>query len=295
MAAPRHSGRSRFPLAILLLISVTLLTLDARDFGPVERLKDGVAAVMSPFRSLGDTVFGPVGDAWTSIGEADDLREENEQLRQQVEDLEALTIADVGAAEELEELRRLVGLDAAIGFTTVTAEVTAGSVSNFDPFVLEINRGSSNGVAENQPVLSGQSLVGRVDEARRGSARVRLLSDPDVGVGVQVVGKDEVGILRGQGEGELLIVDAGIEVGADVEVGDLIVTSGLGRSLYPENLAIGTVVEVRVDEVNLELDLLVQPTASLERFTFVSVVQFDADAVIADDTEDDADAEEDGG
>lgn len=293
MAAPRHSGRSRFPLAILLLISVTLLTLDARNFGPVETLKDGVAAVMSPFRSLGDTVFGPVGDAWTSIGEADDLREENELLRQQIEELEALVIADVGAAEELEELRRLVGLDAAIGFTTVTAEVTAGSVSNFDPFVLEINRGSSNGVAENQPVLSGQSLVGRVDEARRGSARVRLLSDPDVGVGVQVVGKDEVGILRGQGEGELLIVDAGIEVGADVEVGDLIVTSGLGRSLYPENLAIGTVLEVRVDEVNLELDLLVQPTASLDRFTFVSVVQFDADAVIADGTE--GDAEEDGG
>lgn len=295
MAAPRHSGRSRFPLAILLLISVTLLTLDARDFGPVERLKDGVAAVMSPFRSLGDTVFGPVGDAWTSIGEADDLREENELLRQQVEEFQAREISDVGAAEELEELRRLVGLDAAIGFTTVTAEVTAGSVSNFDPFVLEINRGSSHGVAENQPVLSGQSLVGRVDEARRGSARVRLLSDPDVGVGVQVVGKDEVGILRGQGEGELLIVDAGIEVGADVEVGDLIVTSGLGRSLYPENLAIGTVVEVRVDEVNLELDLLVQPTASLERFTFVSVVQFDADAVANDDAEDDADTDEDGG
>ena len=47
MAAPRRTGRSRFPLFVLFLTSVTLLTLDARDFGPVERLKDGVAAIYS--------------------------------------------------------------------------------------------------------------------------------------------------------------------------------------------------------------------------------------------------------
>ena len=66
---------------MLFLTSVTLLTLDARDFAPVERLKDGVAAVVSPFRGLGDRAFSPIGDAWTAIGENDELEAELERLR----------------------------------------------------------------------------------------------------------------------------------------------------------------------------------------------------------------------
>ena len=87
MAAPRRSGRSRFSLFILVLLSATLLTLDARDFGPVEELKDGIAAVVSPFRSVGDAAFSPVGNAWENFSNSDDLEAENERLRQEIEEL----------------------------------------------------------------------------------------------------------------------------------------------------------------------------------------------------------------
>ena len=276
MAAPRRSGRSRFSLFILLLASVTLLTLDARDFGPVERLKDGVAAVVSPLRSLGNTVFSPVGNAWENFSNSDDLEAENRRLRQEVEELRASQIDDEGAAERLEALQTELGLRDTIDFDTVVAEVTAGSISNFDQLVFEINRGSSDGVRDGMPVVTTGGLIGKIEDTGQRTARVRLISDSKVQVGVLVVGPDEPGIMAGKGDGEQPEVGNGtIPVHAEVSLGDAVVTLGGERSAYPRGLPVGTVAEINVDERSLEQVLRVQPSASLSRFEFVTVVLYD--------------------
>ncbi|MGI9621887.1 MAG: rod shape-determining protein MreC [Acidimicrobiales bacterium] len=279
MAAPRRSGRSRFGLFVLLLLSVTLLTLDARGSAPVERAKDGVAAVVSPFRTAGDKVFGPVGDAWTAVSENDDLEAELKRLEEQVEILERDRIEDEGAAEELAGLKAQLGLPAAGEFDTVIAEVVAGSISNFDEFVVEINRGAADGIKDGMPVVTLGGLVGRIEDTGQRNARVRLITDPSVAVAVLVVGTEEVGLMTGQGTGERLLVGNGsIRVDADVSVGDVLVTSGSDRSLYPLGLAVGTVDEIEIDEGTLEQRLLVEPSASLERLRFVTVVLYDPEA-----------------
>lgn len=282
MALPRHSGRSRFPLVVLLLAAVTLLSLDARDFGPVESLKSGVATALSPFRSIGNTVFGPVGDAWQSISDSDDLEAENEQLRDQIDQLLKERIENVGAAEDLEQLRAQLDLRGTGGFDTVVAEVTAGSVSNFDPYVIEIDKGSADGVEELMPVITAGGLVGRIEDVRSNGARVRLITDPGLQIGVVVVGSDEIGIAAGTGEDKPLRVIDGVPVGAEVDVGDLLMTSGLDRSPYPEGLAVGTVAEVEVDQVALEKELVVEPSAQMTRLLFVTVVLYDPDAPAED-------------
>ncbi len=278
MALPRHTGRSRFSLFLLILASITLLSLDARDFGPVERLKDGMAAVVSPFRSVGDTVFGPVGDAWTSVRNRGELEAENDRLRSQLADLLNERVADANAAQELEELRAMLGLSGTGGYETVVAEVTAGSVSNFDPYVLEIDKGSRDGIRDGMPVIVAEGLVGRIEDARGGSARVRLISDPDVYVGVLVAGTTEVGIVHGTGAGEPLRVTDSIRIQAEVGIGDILVTSGLDRSPYPEGLVVGLVTAVEINEAGLDKQLVVAPTAQLDQLHFVAVVIYDPDA-----------------
>ncbi len=290
MAAPRRSGRSRFTIFVLLLTTVTILTLDARNFGPVERLKDGVAAVVSPFRSLGDSAFGPVGDAWTSINENDELEAELQRLQAEVEALSAQRLEDSGAAEELAALKAQIGLPVTDDHETVIAEVVAGSISNFDEFVVEINRGAADGIKDGMPVVTLGGLVGRVEDTRQRNARVRLITDPQVSVAVQVLGTEEVGIMTGQGANNLLEVSKGsIRVDADVDAGDLIITSGSDRSLYPFGINVGIVEEVIIDEGNLEKRLRIQTSASLTRLRFVTVVLFDPDAPV-DETEDEPEA-----
>ena len=160
------------------------------------------------------------------------------------------------------------------------AEVVAGSISNFDAFVLEINRGSRDGLRDGMPVITAGGLVGRIEDSGLRSARVRLITDTSVSVGIQVVGTEIVGLVTGQGEDDPLIVGKGtIRVTSDVGVGDVIVTSGSDRSLYPAGLAVGTVIDVEVDQGTLEKRLLVQPSASLARLRFVTVVLFDPNAV----------------
>jgi rod shape-determining protein MreC len=290
MAFSRPAGRSRFTLFVLLLASVTLLTLDARGFGPVQRLEDGVAAVFSPLRGVGDSVFGPVGDAWSGVFDYGDLEAENEALRSQIADLQAQRINDEGAAEELAALREQLDLRNSLEFDSVVAEVVAGSISNFDGFVVEINRGRDDGVREGMPVLTaGGGLIGRVDEAGRQRSRIQLISDPAMSVGALVVGTEEVAIVSGGGQDAPLEVGRGsVRVAAEVDVGDVLVSAGGERSPYPPGLPIGTVSEVITDEGALEKRLLVEPTERPERLRFVTVVLFDpGDVVPSDVTEED--------
>ena len=82
MAVPQRSSGSRFTLAILLLTSVTLISLDARGYEPLANLRKATTAIIQPFRNIANTVFDPIADAWESLSEGDSLEKENALLRE---------------------------------------------------------------------------------------------------------------------------------------------------------------------------------------------------------------------
>ncbi len=274
MAGPRRYSGSRFVLALLILTSVTLISLDARGYAPVGNLKKAGIVIVQPFRSLANIVFSPVGDVWESFSNGDELERENALLRRQLDELLSYRIANEEAVNDLEALRTQLGLQGLGGRETLVAEVTAGSVSNFDPYVLEINKGTQSGVREGMPVISTGGLIGRIENPGLRDSRVRLITDPTVNIGVLAIGTKEIGILTGNGVDQPMRVIDGIPIGAPVEVGSILVTSGLDRSPYPEGFAVGSVVEVVPDEVNLEKELLVEPTGEMDNLDFVTVVLY---------------------
>jgi rod shape-determining protein MreC len=274
MALPRRSSGSRFTLAILLLSSVTLISLDARGYEPLTNLRKAATAVVQPFRNLASTIFDPIGDAWESLSQGDSLEKENALLRDQLGELLEYRVTTEGAVEELAALRTQLELENLGGQKTVVAEVTAQSVSNFDPYILEIGKGTQSGIRDGMAVISVGGLIGRIEDPGLRSARVRLVTDPNVNIGVLVVGTNQVGILTGNGVGQPLLVSDGIPVSADVEKGSILVTSGSERSPYPGGFAVGTILEVLVDEINLEKELIVAPTGQFENLEFVTVVLY---------------------
>tara|TARA_B000000475_G_scaffold68422_1_gene54905 strand:- start:136 stop:993 length:858 start_codon:yes stop_codon:yes gene_type:complete len=275
MALPRRNSGSRFTLAILLLSSVTLISLDARGYEPLTNLRKAATAIVQPFRNIASTIFDPIGDAWESLSNGDTLEKENALLRAQLGELLEYRSTTEGAVEELAALRTQLELKNLGGQETVVAEVTAQSVSNFDPYVLEIGKGTQNGIREGMAVISVGGLIGRIENPGLRSARVRLVTDPNVNVGALVVGTNQVGIITGNGVGQPLRVSDGIPVSADVEIGSVLVTSGSERSPYPGGFAIGTVLEIIVDEINLEKELVVAPTGQIENLEFVTVIIYE--------------------
>ena len=275
MAVPQRSSGSRFTLAILLLISVTLISLDARGYEPLANLRKATTAIIQPFRNIASIIFDPVADAWESLSEGDALERENALLREQLSELLEYRVTTEGAVEELTALRTQLDLENIGGQKTIVAEITARSVSNFDPYIIEIGKGTQSGIREGMAVVSVGGLIGRIEDPGLRSSRVRLITDPNVNVGVLAVGTNEIGILSGGGVGQPLKVSDGIPVSAQVEIGSIMVTSGSERSPYPGGFAVGTILEIVVDEINLEKELVVAPTGQLENLEFVTVILYE--------------------
>jgi rod shape-determining protein MreC len=124
------------------------------------------------------------------------------------------------------------------------ARVVSGPVSNFENNI-RIDKGSDDGIAVNQVVVTEAGLVGRVSEVTPNRSVIELADSRDFGVGVRLAGSVPTTFtLRGQGRGQPLEVQGELPAGLDVHDGDPLVTSGLDRSLFPPNILVGRITGV---------------------------------------------------
>lgn len=294
MAPSREPGRSRTTIVVLVLISISVIALDAGGFGPLNGVKSAVGTVFSPVRAVGDAVFGPVGNAFNGVFNRTDLEQENEDLREQIDILRGQRARNQQAAAELEELRATLDLPNLDDIVETHAEVIAGPVSNFDR-TIQINKGASAGIRRGMPVITAAGLVGRVVEVSRNTANVQLITDPGVRIGVKHVPSNDIGVAQGRGEGEPLRVDVGLDATTEIGTGDVFFTSGVARSLFPPGIPVGrattaidaaapgtdaedpgtattpTTVTAGVGRT-LEQTIDLRPTADLDHLSFVSVM-----------------------
>ncbi len=274
MALSRRAGRSRFTLAILVLTSITVLTLDFR--GGMGGLRDVAATVFSPVRSAADAVFDPVGNAWDGVFGYGELEEENEALQARIDELEGDELREENYEERIEEITELLAaadLDFVGDIPTVTARVVGSSPSNFDDTV-QLDKGSADGIGLDMPVVTGAGLVGRVVQVSGGSSVVRLVTDPSSQIGVELVGVNDTAVARGTGDGEPLVVDGGIEAETDVSEGVGVVTSSLS-SVFPPDLNVGRVTGVDDTDTGDGQAIQIAPLAELDALSYVNVLDWE--------------------
>jgi rod shape-determining protein MreC len=270
VALSRRTGRSRFTLALLVVTSVTVLTINFRSTSFVQDVRSAASTVFSPVRDVAGGVFAPVSDVWNGMFGYGELEAENEELRSRVAELEGELARVDDAIQRLDELEQANGLPVTGRVPNVAARVSAGPVSSFD-HTFEINRGSVAGVKVGMPVVSGAGLVGRVVQVTSDRSTVELISAPGFEVGVRHGDTGEIGIAEGNGAREpLTVVD--IRPDITVEPEDLVFTSGVERSIFPPDIPVGRVVDVDPSPDRLTQELDVEPLADLGRLTYVVVL-----------------------
>ena len=150
----------------------------------------------------------------------------------------------------------------------LAATVIGRDPSPFLEYVI-INRGSDDGLRRGMPVVTQQGLVGRVAAVTADAARVQLITDPASSINVKLEPSGAQAVIRGEVSGEISL--AMIPQSAPVEIGDLILTSGLGGN-YPANILIGQVTGVRRRETDLFQSASVQPVVDFNQLEIVLII-----------------------
>jgi rod shape-determining protein MreC len=261
-------------LLLLVLTAITLLTLDERGTGStvINRVRGDARDAFAPVRDATDAVLQPVGNFFEGVIHYGDLKAENARLRQQNESLRGQALQAQDANRERQALLDQLDLTYVGDIPKVRSRIVSTAASNFE-LTVEIDRGTSNGVAKGMPVVSGAGLVGRVVEVSHHRATVLLLTDPTFSVGVRLSASQDVGVASGKGVRSPLDVDL-ISRDTKVSKDEVVVTSGLQQSVFPPGIPVGKVLDAHTPPGALQQIVTIDPVVDLQRLEFVTVLQW---------------------
>jgi rod shape-determining protein MreC len=277
--ALRSRARSTRVLVVALVsISLVTITVDYREGtdGPLASLGDGALAVVSPLQEAVSKVTHPIGNFFSTLFRLPSIRRDRDVLRERVDTLETQLAEGRADQARLTELEALIGVQESLGIRieTTGAQVIANGVSNFE-WTITIDKGSSDGIHENMPVVASAGLVGHVVNVGTSSSVVQLIIDPDSFVAGRLDVSRQTGLLSGEGAGDLQmsLVEPTVEVAPDEHV----VTAGyriagVAESLYPPNVLVGTVSRVLDEDSATEKFLTVRPAVDFSSLSLVLVV-----------------------
>lgn len=266
---------------LLILIAAILLALVT---AVVSALLGGAA---DPFSNLANILTTPVRNGinavvnWTEekysdAFEQEQLKQENEELKKRVSELEEKERAYEAALQENERLRNVLELrPRERSFDELeSAMVTARETSNWAS-TLTLSKGSAQGVEVDDTVVDEYwNLVGVVAEVGENWCTVRTLIDSDTELGGQITRTGGAAILEGDlalmGDGKLKLTF--LPENSQLMSGDLVTTSGRG-GVYPSGLVAGRVEEVRTDASGINQYAVIVPETDLDNLKQVFIIK----------------------
>ncbi|WP_292480331.1 rod shape-determining protein MreC [Methylophaga sp.] len=255
--AQTPSLNTRMLLAVVA--SLLLYFLDTRldYFKPVRMTLSTVVYPVQKLASMPDDFT-----TWFA-----DFFQGHRQLREKIMKLEAQNLTNSVRMQKMQalesenmRLRELLGSSFRLKERVQVAELLSVDLDPFYQHVI-IDKGETFGVYEGQPVLDSLGVMGQVAEVSQFSSRVVLLTDPSHSIPVQIVRNGLRAVVTGRGLGENLRMEF-LPHNADVRVGDLLVTSGLGGR-FPVGYPVGKVISVNFPQGKSFAEITVSPAARL--------------------------------
>jgi rod shape-determining protein MreC len=270
--------RRRAVLTLLILGSFLLLTISyGHGSGGIQ---DGVSTIFSPLEGVADRALKPARDLVDWFDKTFAARGENSRLNEELEQARSQAVAGQEAIQENAQLRKLVELDrdpviATSAFEPVTGRVIARSPTVWHSSVT-VDLGSGDGVVLDDPVISGDGVVGEVSAVQPNSSQVQLITDHASAVSAKVLPLGVQGVVRPSvGDPEDLVLDF-INSSKRVGVGQTVVTSGWRAqglaSLFPPGIPIGEVTKASVLEQEASQQVHLRPFADLANLDLVQIL-----------------------
>jgi rod shape-determining protein MreC len=264
-------------LVVLVVLSLLLLTayFGEAPGGRLHAVQRDFLTVVSPLQDGANKALKPVRDLFGGIGDTFHAKSQRNHLRKQVDKLRRELVADEAEKRSYRELISLYHLDrlGVNDYRPVSATVV-GKTPNIWYSTVTIDKGASDGVHVNDPVVNGEGLVGKVVQVASDGAQVDLITDSSMGVSARVGTSNATGIVQPKvGDPNDLLLQY-LPANAQVNAGEYVVTSGTvaspDDSLYPPGIVIGQVTSVNEESAYKSVN--VHPIANLHNLDIVQVL-----------------------
>jgi len=273
---PRRTAYSELAVFVaLLLISFFTLLLSTQSF--IVNFKDLGLTIFSGVRGGIYAVSSFTTRTVLSIKELGELRKENDNLLQRMENYEEMERTSAEIRQENIRLREQLGFSQSLSYRHMAAQIIGRDPNNLYS-ALVINRGSKNGIKKDMPVIAYQNgiqgLVGRVIQVGNGESLVMPIYDSSSYVSARLEETRYEGILEGQGNVDTPILMRYIKKQAKDEIryGDTIITSGMG-GIFPAGLSVGRVTKIVVKDYETSIEVEVEPVIDFSRLEYVFVIE----------------------
>jgi len=266
--------RYRDIFLVILLLAVPFFFLRTaisrpEDLNAVDRALTTIASpIQFAASAAARTVSGVLSDyfAWVDVGK------DNDRLSREVTRLENEVRRLASLEGENERLRKLLGLRESLGIQTASAVVTTKAPTEFFRVAHLAVDAPGTELKKNMPVIALGGVVGLLKVVTGDTATVQLVVDAGFGVDAVVSRTRARGFARGIGDEARYIVRVqDVDRTDDVEVGDLLVTSGAGCR-FPKDIAVAKVTEVVKRDFGSYQEVLAQPTVDFSRLEEVLII-----------------------
>ena len=264
-----EDGSRTARLMMYILLAIVLMFMDQQG-RYVPRFRSAMGLAFEP-------VFHIVGWPTKVLQSIDkktraraDLLTENQLLKQSLLETAGSVQTLAALQQENQRLRDLLNATEGRTYQFKFAEMKRVAL---DPFShkIWIDRGVEEGVVVGQAVIDGLGIVGQVEDVHRHYSTVRLISDPDHALPVQINRTGLRTVAYGSGETSHLLMP-NVPLQADVSVGDVIVTSGLGDR-FPPGFPVGEIARVQRDTGGTFAVVYMRPFAALDRGREVLLIE----------------------
>lgn len=255
---------------IFIVAAAIILLVIARSCGASDGASPPESAAKSafaPFTAVGN-FFGNFFDFDTKKNLEEELTAANEELAKYK--TEASLSAEINAENqrlnELLEIKKTYSND----WDMCVASVTGREIDNWYEAII-VDKGSADGVKENMAVVNQDGLVGRTRNVTAHTAEVLLILDAQGSLGGMTQESRIPGVLTGIGGGKGLLNMKNLPFNAEIQLNDVVVTSGEG-GVFPAGLLVGTVVKVGNSVDGLSKEAVIEPFCDFDSISEVLIL-----------------------
>ncbi len=259
---------------LLFFLTVAIVFVSYRFPEALQPVRDGIDSVITPMQRGINVVGHSISEQMTMIGNLKNLQQENEQLKETIEQLTLQSQIISQEKYELDALRELYELDQKYSdYEKVAARIIARE-SNGWYNIFTIDKGYEDGILEDMNVMAGNGLVGVVTSVRKNSSTIRSIIDDSSKVSGMFLKTSDTCIVSGDlnsmmSDGKIKI--SMIPLNAEINENDEVVTSHISDK-FQQGILIGYVTNIQVDSSNMTKSAYLTPVVDFEHLDEVLII-----------------------